>query len=189
MHAASLPSLESRRMPRPPAPAPWQNRIVGDATVDPTTLVPNDLNWRVHGERQRAALAGVLADVGWVQRILVNQRTGRIVDGHLRLTLALDRHEATVPVLYVDLSDAEERLILATLDPLAAMAETDRGALTTLLHQVQSNDVAVQAMLSALAQDTGVVPPEFEPVGVEEQGRLDERAKLTCPECGCEFTP
>jgi hypothetical protein len=29
----------------------------------------------------------------------------------------------------------------------------------------------------------------FEPVGIEEQGRLDEKAKCTCPECGHVFTP
>lgn len=29
----------------------------------------------------------------------------------------------------------------------------------------------------------------FEPVGIEEQGRLDEKAKVTCPECGHVFVP
>ena len=31
--------------------------------------------------------------------------------------------------------------------------------------------------------------PDFEPVGMEEQGRLDEKAKVECPECGHEFAP
>lgn len=29
----------------------------------------------------------------------------------------------------------------------------------------------------------------FEPVGIDEQGRLDEKATCTCPECGHVFTP
>lgn len=33
------------------------------------------------------------------------------------------------------------------------------------------------------------IVPNFEPVGVEEQGRLDEKKKVICPECGHEFTP
>ena len=33
------------------------------------------------------------------------------------------------------------------------------------------------------------ITPNFEPVGIDEQGRLDEKAKVTCPECGHEFTP
>src|SRR5690606_36443047 len=33
------------------------------------------------------------------------------------------------------------------------------------------------------------VVPDFEPVGIEEQGRLDEKAQVTCPHCGERFTP
>jgi hypothetical protein len=29
----------------------------------------------------------------------------------------------------------------------------------------------------------------FQPVGIEEQGRLDQKATCTCPECGHVFTP
>jgi len=29
--------------------------------------------------------------------------------------------------------------------------------------------------------------PDFQPTGIEEQGRLDEKAKVKCPECGHEF--
>lgn len=31
--------------------------------------------------------------------------------------------------------------------------------------------------------------PNFEPVGIEEQGRLDQKAPVTCPHCGMEFIP
>jgi ParB family chromosome partitioning protein len=31
--------------------------------------------------------------------------------------------------------------------------------------------------------------PDFQPVGVEEQGRLDQKKPVTCPHCGEEFTP
>jgi hypothetical protein len=34
---------------------------------------------------QEAALAGILGQVGWVQQVLVNRRTGHVVDGHLRV--------------------------------------------------------------------------------------------------------
>ena len=52
----------------------------------------------------------------------MNQRSGFVVDGHARVALALSRGEATVPVLYVDLEPEEEALVLATLDPISAMA-------------------------------------------------------------------
>jgi hypothetical protein len=38
-----------------------------------------------------------------------------------------------VPVTYVELSEDEERLVLASLDPLAAMATAEQEQLTALL--------------------------------------------------------
>lgn len=138
------------------SPAGWRNRIVGEANIPPTDLIPNPQNWRIHGSLQSDALAGVLNEVGWVQRVLVNRTTGHVVDGHLRLKLALDRQEPTIPVLYVALSEEEERLVLATLDPLTTLANTDPGMLRTLLDEVQSGDSAVQQMLSDLADAAAV---------------------------------
>lgn len=90
--------------------------------------------------------------MGWVQQVLVNRQTGHVIDGHLRVELAISRGEPTVPVLYVDLAPAEEALILATLDPIGAMAVTDAPKLEELLREVQTGDAAVQAMLAELAE-------------------------------------
>ena len=78
--------------------APWQNRIVGHADVAPDELVPNPRNWRTHPNDQQRAVGGALSEVGWVAEVLVNQTTGHVVDGHLRIELALARKEPTVPV-------------------------------------------------------------------------------------------
>lgn len=77
---------------------PWQNRIVGHADVPPADLVPNPKNWRSHPDDQQRALAGALSEVGWVAEVLVNQTTGHVVDGHLRIELALARREPSIPV-------------------------------------------------------------------------------------------
>jgi hypothetical protein len=99
----------------PPAPPAWRSRIVRHGEAAPSELVPNPRNWRTHPSDQQAALSGALAEVGWVAEVTVNQTTGHVVDGHLRIDLALARNEPTVPVTYVELSEDEERLILASL--------------------------------------------------------------------------
>lgn len=139
---------------------PWQNRIVGAGTEVPTDLLANPKNWRIHPKPQQDALAGVLDEVGWVQQVIVNQRTGHLIDGHLRVTLAMRRNEPAIPVLYVDLDEAEEALILATLDPLAAMAATDAEQLDALLREVTTGEAAVRAMLAELAEGAGIVPTD-----------------------------
>ena len=81
-------------------------------------------------------LAAVLAEVGLVQSVIVNERTGNLVDGHLRVKLAMRKHVPLIPVCYVDLSPEEEAKILATIDPLSAMAGRDQAMLDELLDQV-----------------------------------------------------
>jgi DNA modification methylase len=136
--------------------APWQNRIVGHSDVAPAELAPNPRNWRTHPDVQQRALSGVLSDVGWVAEVIVNQTTGHVVDGHLRIALAHARSEPTVPVTYIELSDEEERLVLATLDPLGAMAGAERDALTALLEAVDAGDDSLLALFDDLARDAGL---------------------------------
>ena len=134
----------------------WESRIVGHGEAAPADLVGNPRNWRTHPKAQRDALAGVLDQVGWVQDVIVNRRTGYLVDGHARVAVAAQRGEPSVPVVYVDLSEDEELLILATLDPLAAMAEADTEVLADLLAAVTSEDAALTSMLDALAKAEGI---------------------------------
>lgn len=135
-------------------PTAWRNRIIGEAEVSPVSLMPNPRNWRRHPLTQQRALAGVLGEIGWVQRIIVNERTGHVVDGHARLALAVEREEQTVPVLYVDLSEEEEKLVLATFDPVGQAAVADREMLADLVADLKVQDEALVRLLV----DAAVVP-------------------------------
>ena len=128
----------------------FENRIVGEADVSPDTLLANPKNWRTHPEFQQKSLEAVLKEVGWVQRVVVNKRTGLIVDGHLRVELAKKRKEATIPVVYVDLDEAEESLILTTFDPISQLAGTDNELLSELLQNIETDDLDIQALLNTL---------------------------------------
>lgn len=132
--------------------ATWRNRIVGEGEEPAGQLLANPRNWRIHPSEQQRALEGVLSEVGWVQRVIVNRTTGCVVDGHLRVALALSRSEnEPVPVVYVELTEAEEAEVLATLDPLAAMAATDQQKLEELLADVSSGSDAVNELLANMA--------------------------------------
>ncbi len=152
----------------PPTSA-WQNRIVGSGEADPTQLLVNPGNWRTHPANQRAALRGSLDTVGWVQQVLVNQRSGFVVDGHARVALAVTRGEPTVPVLYVDLDPDEEAIVLATLDPIGAMADSDGAKLEALLAGITVDDAGLLALLGDLAgPKAGLVDPDDVPSPPDE---------------------
>jgi len=175
---------------KPHSPAPLiRDRIVELRRVKASDLLPNPKNWRRHPKAQANALRGVLAEVGYADALLARQlEDGRLmlVDGHLRAETTPD---AEVPVLVLDVTEAEADKILLTLDPLAAMADADTEALKSLLADVSTEDDAVKEMLAKLAADTGAVPPSFAPTSEDDQGRLDEKKRVTCPGCGIEFTP
>lgn len=136
----------------------WKSRIVGEDDVDPEELLANPMNWRVHPKHQQKALEDMLNEVGWVQRVIVNQQTGHVVDGHARVTLALRREEPTIPVLYVDLSLEEEKKVLATLDPIGAMAVADESILRQLLDEILLPS-DLQGLIEGTAQ-TGIIGEE-----------------------------
>lgn len=151
----------------------WQNRIVGTGEEDPTQLLANPRNWRTHPEPQRAALRGSLDTVGWVQQVMVNRTTGHVVDGHARVEEALRRNEPSVPVLYVELTEDEEAIILATLDPISAMAGRDHGILADLLAEVHVDDVGLNDLVRSLAPmqiAPGLTDPDDVPDLADDSG-------------------
>lgn len=161
-----------------------RSRIVGEGTERPDALLANPLNWRTHPKKQREALEAMLRSVGWVQRVIVNRRTGHVVDGHLRVEVALSRDEPEVPVIYVDLSEAEEKLVLAALDPIGGLAETDASTLDSLLREVTTSEPALMELLDDLARSAEIVPGDLEPP--DDFNEVDESIETEheCPKCG-----
>ncbi len=162
----------------------WRNRIIGHGEEAPDQLLANPRNWRIHPRAQQDALAGLLDQVGWVQDVIVNRRTGHVVDGHLRVSLAISRDERTIPVVYVDLDEAEEALVLASLDPLAGMAVTDEDALRELIAGADAASEALQALLDdAVKPQSAVDAPDAFPSYGE-----DIETAYRCPSCGYEWS-
>lgn len=159
----------------------WRNRIVGSGEERPDQLLANPHNWRLHPDIQQDELSKVLQRVGWVQNVIVNQRTGHVVDGHLRIQLAMWHDEETVPVTYVDLSPSEEKLVLAVLDPLAALATRDEEKLSTLrtdvVTEIPDIDLDMDAILNRERKATRGLTREVNPCLC-----CQKRCK---PGCGC----
>ena len=148
----------------------WADRTVRQAHIAPSELTKHPQNWRAHPKHQQAAMVGVLTDIGWLEDILVQESTGIIINGHMRVALALKHHEHTVPVKYVDLSNDEVLEALATIDPIGALATAERESLKGLLEQVQSDEAGVQALLVGLYETNfpEILLPDSEPLPVKE---------------------
>src|SRR5438094_7598389 len=114
-----------------------RDRVVELLRVRAADLAPNPANWRRHPDHQRSALRGLLRQIGYADALLARRDGDQLVlvDGHLRQSLD---PEQVVPVLVLDLDQAEADLLLATFDPLAALATADSAVLADLLSRVEA---------------------------------------------------
>ncbi len=133
-----------------------RNRVKELRLVKAADLRPNPRNWRLHPVAQQDALRGILSEVGYAGALLAREAEDGglvLIDGHLRAETTPDMN---VPVLVLDVNEAEADKLLATLDPLGAMAECDSVKLDSLLRDIDTGSAGLQEMLAELAKDAGL---------------------------------
>jgi hypothetical protein len=94
-----------------------RDRIRELRRVKAKELVLNSKNWRVHPAAQARALRAMLIDVGYADALIARELPDgrlKLIDGHLRAETTPD---AIVPVLVLDVNEAEADKLLLTLDP------------------------------------------------------------------------
>jgi hypothetical protein len=127
--------------------------------------------------------------------------SNKLYDGHQRLAAWLTVHGAdhVMDAMQADreLTEAEHKELILTLhvgatgswnwDVLASWqpAELREWGMDAETLKGWNNDANNLKELIISSDET----PDFQPVGVDEQGRLDQKKPVTCPECGHEFTP
>lgn len=156
----------------------WPNRFVRSEEVPPDQLLANPYNHRIHTQLQQEHLKEVLDAIGWIDAVKVNINTGHILDGHLRVTLALRHDQPTIPVDYYDLTLEEEELALVTYDFITGEAIFDRemtgslikgirgrgdqselGVLASMIVDLSLNDEEVEAQIRQKLSDRFGAPP------------------------------
>ncbi len=170
----------------------------GYAWLDPKDMKPHPLNWKIHPEAQLTEIDKSLEEFGWLPSMLTlfNKRTGHVVDAHGRREASLKKGKP-IPVAIIDVDEVTEKRILASLDKVGELRDTDNAALEKLLAEI--------------TEDTGTLPPGYENDALEQlqkaldipnqlpprldegfgseptQGQLSEIYKpgteVTCPHC------
>jgi len=161
-----------------------RNRVKSLRMVPASDLRPNPKNWRTHPKAQQDALRGVLSEIGLADACLARELPDgslMLIDGHLRAETLGD---GDVPVLILDVNEAEADKLLATLDPLAAMAEKDAEQLAALLGTLKDQNDNLAAMVwpdyiidPLLSADW--TPPEPGEMPTKEQKSEQDVLRLT----------
>src|SRR5262245_58042589 len=127
----------------PTTKANVRDRVKELRRVRARDLVPNPKNWREHPPAQRNAPRALLSEIGFADVVLAVELPDQrlmTIDGHLR---ADEMGDEEIPVAVLDLTPAEADKLMATLDPLAAMAEANAEALQRLVAELETDSEAV----------------------------------------------
>jgi len=129
-----------------------KDRIKEFRRVRASELRPNPANWRVHPQSQVRALRAILNEIGYADVLIARELPDgslELVDGHLRAEESGPND--LLPVVVLDVTKEEANKLLLTIDPLAAMAETDTIRLKELLRTVRTDDEALQELFKRTA--------------------------------------
>jgi hypothetical protein len=131
-----------------------RNRIKAHRRVRAGDLLPHEWNFRLHPELQRAALQALYREVGFARSLLAYELPDgrlKLLDGHLRREMDPDM-EVDVEVL--DVTDDEARTLLLSIDPLAALADTQTQLRDRLRELAPPVPEEVQAAWRAAAESS-----------------------------------
>ena len=168
--------------------AGYRDRIIELRRVPASQLRGNPRNWRTHPDGQKAALSGMLARVGIANAVVARLLPDgglEIVDGHLRAETLEDRE---IPVLVLDVDEAEALALLATMDPLAGMAGLDAVKFSALLEGFVREDGAagLDALFGKL-EGLGVSVPAAAAIPDLPKPDIGGEKVIRCPRCGLDL--
>jgi hypothetical protein len=140
-------------------PDPIRNRIKAHRRVRAGDLVPHEWNFRLHPELQKLALQALYRDIGFARSLLAYELPDgrlKLLDGHLRRDIDPDM-EVDVEVLEVN--DEEARTLLLSIDPLAALAQTQEQLHDRLLTLTPTTSPELEAAWQPAADAVAETKP------------------------------
>lgn len=132
----------------------WDNKILSVGEDTPENLLAHPLNFKIHSGIQQDAMRGVLDEIGWIDTVRVNRNSGLMVDGHMRVILAMrEAPDQPIPVMYLDLTEEEEIKALAYFDAIGHIYfASDTAQYEEVLRTVQEDDDALKSMINDIVK-------------------------------------
>lgn len=158
------------------------------------TLAPDPANVRTHPERNVQAIRASLMRFGQ-QKPVVCDSHGIVRAGNGTLDAARSLGWTHLARVVTSLEGSEATAYSIADNRTSDLAAWDVESLVAQLQALEADAIDPATLgfdgediagLMDASQDGEV--PDFQPVSEDEQGRLDQKASITCPKCGHEFT-
>lgn len=149
-------------------------------------LIPYARNARTHSQEQIRALQASIREYGFVSPVVIDAQRG-IVAGHGRVLAAQAMGMECVPCVYAEhLTEAQKRSYLLADNRLAEMAGWDKGMVLAELEELQ--ELGADTICTGFVLEELKLPDRADKETVRESSTRSKKL-VTCPECGCEFSP
>ena len=171
--------------------------------VSPLFLRPDTRNWRTHPAAQRRVFQAMRERLGNLDPVIVRiDENGDmvVVNGHLRVSTAIENDESKIPVVILDVDEYEAGIILATLDPISEMAEVDTDKMITLRGDLKDTweqafagieETTEKVFIENERVDTAVSDDVRRGIIEQEDSYLTKTAEdaeiVVCPHCANRF--
>lgn len=108
--------------------------------VNIDTLIPAEYNPRIElkpGMPEYEKLKNSIQEFGYVEPIIVNDKTGRVIGGHQRINVLKNLGYKEVEVVHVDLDEAHEKALNVALNKISGNWDAEK--LEDLLRDINLN--------------------------------------------------
>ena len=142
----------------------WENRIVGYTEEAPDQLLAHYANPRTHDGKQRDAMRASLDELGIIAPCTVNDRSGNMIDGHMRCEEYISAGIKKVPVNHLDISEQEELKAIAFFDRIGALAGTNQENLEYLLENIHLDNDPLENLLEDIRDKKKELPENIDDI-------------------------
>jgi len=151
------------------------------------SLIPDPSNARRHDQKNLDAIKGSLHKFGQQKNIVVRNNIVLAGNGTLEAAKALGWSHVTIKRAD-DLSSIDAAAFALADNRSAELASWDMDALGPVLQSLREEDFDLNVIGFDVSYLDNILE-DFKPGNIDDQGQLDEKAKIKCPECNHEFAP
>ena len=156
--------------------------------IEVSELQPYYRNSRKHSEQQIIQIQDSINEFGFTNPVLIDGENG-IIAGHGRVEAAKNIGMTEVPCIRLEhLTAAQKKAYVIADNQLALNASWDFDMLAVEIDELNDEGFNIDLIGFSKEELNDLIgTPNFAPGTEDEQGRLDEKQKQTCPACGHEF--
>ncbi len=152
-------------------------------------ILPYPNNTKLHPEAQVAQIAGSIREFGFNDPIAIDEQ-GTIIEGHGRYLAAQLLKLKTVPIIRLNhLTPAQRKAYALAHNKLTLNSDFDFELLKVEFEALQEMDLG-DLELTGFSEDEIndlMKSPDFNTSTEDQQGKLDKKTEVICPNCGHEF--